>query len=290
MSQKINSMQAHLERKTAEKSAQRKADLDKQKADILRFRTGQVAPAPSLEDAYQPAPVKEHIDLRLFADMQRLKQIQSKQAKIALKAEMLPAYLPYIEGTLTVSPAPQNDVLVTLMVWALDTQDFALALQIADHALLNDMVMPAPYERTLATVFTEELAEGVIGLQTNPQAHIETIEKAIALVKSQDMPDQVRAKIYKAYGYALAADRPSDAKAAYEIALRLDPSCGVKKLIEGLQRVIKAAATASAPDTLDGSQAGDAPASTDPASTVQPVTPDTAADPAAQAAPTVVSQ
>jgi|GEM_PF-80075 len=280
---KMNSMQAHFERKSAEKAARIKSDQQKHLSEMQRIRTGYVAPQPEPEDIQIPAHNAETIELRLFSDMQRLKQIQSRQAKQELKAELLPAYLPWIEGTLTQSPAPQNDVLVHLMVWAIDCAEFSLALTIAKHAILNDMVMPEPYTRTLPTVFAEQLAESVLELQSYPKGLSDTVEQALDLVKRLDMPDEVRAKLFKALGATLSEDRPKDAKGAYEIALRLDSKCGVKKIIEGLDRAIRAGSTGSAPDTQGGTQADESQDPSDPASTAQTVTPPADPDPQAQA-------
>lgn len=168
------------------------------------------------------------IELKFFNDWQSLQGIQSQAKKNELKADFLPYYLPWIEGTLAAGVSGQNDMLVQLMVWALDTHDFDTATNIAEFALLNEMAMPEPFTRDVATVYAEQLASEVTKRVDNPSDHADTLAKAIEVTNGYDMPDTVRAKLYRAYGDALKADKPTEAITAYEKALKIDDSVGCK--------------------------------------------------------------
>lgn len=168
------------------------------------------------------------IELKFFNDWQSLQGIQSQAKKNELKADFLPYYLPWIEGTLAAGISGQNDMLVQLMVWALDTHEFDTATRIAEFALLNDMAMPEPFTRDVATVYAEQLASEVTKKADKPSEHTDILAKAIEVTNDHDMPDPVRAKLYRAYGDALKADKPTDAIAAYEKAIAIYPDVGCK--------------------------------------------------------------
>ena len=52
---------------------------------------------------------------KLQQDQFRLKQVQSTEGKAKLKAELLPEYVPYIEGVLSAGQGAQDDVLVAAL-------------------------------------------------------------------------------------------------------------------------------------------------------------------------------
>ena len=143
----------------------------------------------------------------------------------------MPNYLPWIEGTIAEGVGGQDDMLVKLMVWCLDTHDFKTAIDIAEYALLNDFVMPEPFTRDVATVFVEQLSDELLSIRkdTDTAVYADLIQRAIDSTTSQDMPDQVRAKIYRAFGDSLKDPKPDEAITAYEIAIKLDDKVGCKK-------------------------------------------------------------
>ncbi|KAE9955141.1 terminase, partial [Escherichia coli] len=72
----------------------------------------------------------EQILHRLRLAQARLKVIQSKAAKAELKKTLLPDFSGWIDGTLESDSGRQDEVIVTLMVWAVDCGDLPLALRI----------------------------------------------------------------------------------------------------------------------------------------------------------------
>lgn len=261
-----NPMRDHHQRTLAQKQQQAKAN---QSRPLGGFRLGHASAEKTaiiekiaqhvIND--QPSnlePTGTNFELRMFNDLQRLKSIQSihgEGGRIDIKRELFPQYMPYIDGTLAVPSSVQNDVLMHLMVWALDVAEYAYALRIAEYALLNNLVMPEPYSRDVGNIFAEQLAEGLIDDPAIAQ-HADLIEKAIDLVRGVDLVDQVRAKLYKAQGLSMAAYRPKEALGAYETALRLDPKVGAKQAIDKLKRdLAKGNADPESPrDTPSGSQ------------------------------------
>ena len=75
---------------------------------------------------------------------------------------------------------------------------------------------------------------------TEKHPHGRGEDQAIALTEKQDMFDQVRARLLKAYGMTLAkSGRQTEAVEPLKRALELDERSGVKKLIEQTEREIK---------------------------------------------------
>lgn len=178
---------------------------------------------------------------KLAEDKRRLKDVQSMERKAEVKAQLLPEYLPWITGVLESESGRQDDVLMTVFVWAIDIGNFALALQIGAYAIEHKLTMPDQYKRDVPCVLAEEIADyalkqdepGLVTLQPH-------IAQAIALTAAGDMPDEVRAKLLKANGYALrAANQLAEARDTLTRALQLHDKVGVKKDIERLETAIK---------------------------------------------------
>lgn len=192
-----------------------------------------------------------------------LKSLQSVEAKISRKAEIVGDYEPWVEGVLDAAKADDfrgdhDEIVSQVLVWELDVGNFAKALAIAAHVLRYGLALPERFKRTAATMVAEEIADA--GLKAAGQGeHFElaVLQQADALTADEDMPDEVRAKLKKAIGLELAriaADLPEEGadgaaggrRAAVEAALdmlrralALNSKAGVKKEIERLEREAK---------------------------------------------------
>ncbi|AGP49459.1 hypothetical protein PSYCG_09820 [Psychrobacter sp. G] len=241
---KSNSLREHFIRTNAAKKAKAANNDPRLSAQVLGRRMGTtmvsqstpISDAPSDGDTNPDAG--SNIELKFWNDDQHLSNIQSISHKTELKKEFLPFYVPWIEGTIAEGIGGQDDMLVKLMVWCLDTHDFKTATDIAEYALLNDFVMPEPFTRDVATVFVEQLADELLILKkdTDTAVYADLIQRAIDSTTSQDMPDQVRAKLYRVLGDSLKDAKPEDAIHAYEIAIKLDDKVGCKKDLTQLEK------------------------------------------------------
>jgi hypothetical protein len=177
---------------------------------------------------------------KLAGDKRRLKLIQSLSRKIEAKREMLPDYAPWIQGALSADGGGQDEVLMTVMVWMIDTGDFAAALPIVRYALKHKLILPDQYQRTLACLVVEEMADTAMKGRALDQAiDVAGLLEVASVTAAEDMPDQVKAKLFKAIAYGLSAsDRPA-AAGYFRQALTLHPKCGVIKDLERLEREIK---------------------------------------------------
>ena len=189
---------------------------------------------------------------KLQQDYLRLKQVQSTEGKAELKRQLLPEYIPYVEGVLAEGKGAQDQVLTTLMVWRMDATDFAGALDIADYVITHSLLMPDRFERTTGTIVAEEIAEAALKAQKAGGAFdLDLLLRTEQITREQDMPDQARAKLHLAIGKALSAQvaddaSPSDAleplakaKTHLARAIELHSNCGGKKDLERVERLLK---------------------------------------------------
>ncbi|EHQ6214513.1 terminase, partial [Escherichia coli] len=98
--------------------------------------------------------------LRL-AQMQ-LKGIQSNVARAELKKHLLPDFEGWIEGTLAGDSGRQDEVITTMMVWAIDCRDYPLALRIGEYVIRHGLALPDNFGRDAATVLAEEITDAVL--------------------------------------------------------------------------------------------------------------------------------
>lgn len=210
----------------------------------------------------------EQIMHRLRMDQSALKRVQSDQAKAAMKRQLLPHYEGWIEGTLDGDSGRQDEVIVTLMVWAIDAGDYALAARIGRYVVTHSLLMPDRFNRTAATVLVDEICDPILVQvkaddTTDVTPYLTVLDDVADFTAGSDMPDVVRAKLCKSRAFALRNGTTEEQATALTLlrqALTLDAGAGVKKEIERLARVVKKAAAAAGAggdgDSPDGSDGG----------------------------------
>lgn len=194
---------------------------------------------------------------KLAQDKRRLSDVQSMETRAKIKAELLPEYEPWIQGVLEGNQGVQDDVLMTVMVWHIDAGQLFEALKIAAYAIQHKLKMPDQYKRSTAVVVAEEVADACIkDFAAGSAIPLALLQQTIDITDGQDMPDEVKAKLYKALGFALLDESlvPSElptqlsrmqfALDSLRTALALHDKVGVKKDIEKLERDIKNSADA----------------------------------------------
>ena len=180
--------------------------------------------------------------LKLNEDKRQLKKVRSRERKAEMKRLMLPAYLPWVAGVLESGKGAQDAILMTVMIWRLDAGDVPGALEIARYALLHGLVPTDTYKRnSTAYLLAEEVADAATRAWTAKEAvDVAPLLATLELTKSEDMPDEVRAKLHKITGYVLRdTGRALDAMEHLKRALQLHQGSGVKKDIERLATQLK---------------------------------------------------
>lgn len=195
----------------------------------------------------------------LYGDIKRLKSIMATDKKIELKREILPNYLPWVLGRLDAAAAGQrgvqDDVLVQVMIWSIDTGDYRLGLELAEYARRFSPKLPDRFKRDLANTVTEEIADAALkayraggeDAANFPGGVLGDVEE---LFRDDDMFDVVQGKLQKAIGQAIlqtvdnggdpAVNLPvwKDALGFFKRAQAKDSASGCVKLIEKLERDI----------------------------------------------------
>lgn len=182
---------------------------------------------------------------RLRMDKSRLSQVQSDTTKAELKRALLPDYQGWINGVLAADSGQADEVLTTIMIWSIDAGLISDALRIAGYVLRHRLPMPDHYKRTVATALVDEICDPALAA-FKADASIATLSAELLLQLEQlttdeDMPDQVRAKLYKTLGYTLRLDANelSVARDWLQRAVTLFDGIGVKRDIELLGRALK---------------------------------------------------
>ncbi|MDM1022061.1 phage terminase small subunit [Acinetobacter sp. VNK23] len=195
--------------------------------------------------------------LQLNTDKARLKQIQSTQNKVELKRQLIPTYVPYVQGILETRPGLQDEIISEMLVWAIDIHDFGLALDLAEYVLEKGLKLPDRFDRTEACFITEEITDAFLKiLKTSVDVDITILDRLESLVSNEalppsvrDMPDEVKARLYLALGKAeirlvtgeSEVDVPHaiNAKNYLEQALELDDKCGGKTDLTKMEKLVQ---------------------------------------------------
>lgn len=230
----------------------------------MAARSAATTTAPFSASGIAPAggtardPVTAQINMRFTLDRRRLKEIQSTKGKIEAKREMLPEYQAWIEGWLKsvdeTGVASPDEIVATLMVWRIDTGDYAGALELAEPIIAHKLAMPERYKRAPAALVAEEIAEAALTILGKGEAFdLSILQQTEALTADADMHDEIKAKLLKAIGleFARRADLEADpaekavlqtnARTALAQALHFNARVGVKKDIDKLDRALRAA-------------------------------------------------
>ncbi|MEP8907751.1 terminase endonuclease subunit [Enterobacter roggenkampii] len=188
------------------------------------------------------ATAYEQMLVKLAADNRTLKQIRSNERKADKKRELLPFYLPWVAGVLANGKGAQDDIVMTVMLWRLDADDIAGALDIARYAMAYGLTMPVGgHRRTTPYLLAEEVALSAQRLRDAKQpVELANLLDTLALTERADMPDIVRAKLHKITGYVLRdAEQLPEALAHLKRAIQLESAIGVRKDIEQLERQLR---------------------------------------------------
>lgn len=189
----------------------------------------------------------EQILHRLRMDQASLHRVQSAVAKAGMKREMLPGYQGWIDGTLQGDSGRPDEVITTLMIWAVDCQDYPLALRIGRYVVRHGLAMRDDFKRTAPVMLAEEMCNQVINLATTDTGdlagYIPLLDELADVVAGCDMPDEVAAKIYKSRAYARRNSTDPAVRAEmlefFRQATALNPNAGVKREIQSLTRELK---------------------------------------------------
>lgn len=190
---------------------------------------------------------------QLAAHRRTLKDIQSVERKIEAKKGFLADYDNWVDAVLATDSGAQDMVLTTVLIWSIDTGAYERAIELATYAVRHNLDLPDQYERSLGTALIDEFAQAALSNKLTGEPALQILSAVRELTDPLDAPDQARAKLYKALGYALIGKvnsndvdldkvelpRLQQAQPILERALALFDGVGVKKDIERIDRQLK---------------------------------------------------
>lgn len=218
------------------------------------------APLPELADNDLAAAEYRQLLASLHNDVRTLSAIQSHDARLPKKAEMLTAYQPWVGGALNAdaeAPAFQDDILATAFIWHVDLGQWPEALILADHMIKRGIALPTygNFKRPPAIFLVDRAAE--MAKKAPASVPLEVLQEISTLTAGHDMRDESRAALYRAIGLAqaaaaeafdpLAENAAAGGQAALveaalvslNAAVKLDAKVGVKKDIDKLERTAR---------------------------------------------------
>jgi hypothetical protein len=89
------------------------------------FMRESAAKASAVDSGLENCTAYELMLMKMAEDRRRLKQIQSAEHKAVVKREILPDYVPWVDGVLAAGKGGQDEVLMTVMLWRIDAGDYS---------------------------------------------------------------------------------------------------------------------------------------------------------------------
>ncbi|MDR5610887.1 MULTISPECIES: phage terminase small subunit [unclassified Arsenophonus] len=186
---------------------------------------------------------RQQVQWMFQQDKRQLKRIQSTERKAEYKKAVLPRYAPWVNGVLENGDGHQDDTLMMVMLWRIDAGDIGGALAIAEYALAHRLLMPAGHTRTTGCAIAEEIAAAAkTAYQQKVPLSLSLLAQTVTLTDEEDMPDVVRAELYKWVGFC-QRDNGLIAAALDTLkrALMLFQGVGVKGEIKKLEKALNTA-------------------------------------------------
>lgn len=191
-----------------------------------------------------PANAQKHLKLMegaLAIDLERLSEMNNLASRQQLKRdELLPKYMDYVERYRDSGLNHPNLVLMQVMVWLFDTEQFELGLEVAMFAIEQGQPMPERFKRDIPTFVGDaviEWAENEQKCGRNPEPYLSDM---LPFVDGEwDLTEQIPAKYHKLIGIrALDAKEWAKAITHFERATELHPGAGVGTRLEGARKAL----------------------------------------------------
>ena len=234
------------------------------RAHRQRLKAKQEQQQPEAQTSTNATVYELHL-AQLHDHQRMLKKIKPAAEKAAYKAKHIGEFDGYVQGVLEADSGRQDLVVTTIMVWAIDCGHWDDALQLFEYALNHGLALPEKFKREVIDLVPEEMATVVLEDLTNMTGNeLLVLAKVLDIVNGQNILDQVLSKLHKAIGLLalqIAGDDPElgalqSVREHLQLALKLDPQAGVKKVLERLQSQIKKATPSQPPEDKTDEQEG----------------------------------
>ncbi|OLF56555.1 phage terminase small subunit [Pseudomonas chlororaphis] len=223
------------------------------KRRTLALGTAAVAAAAAAPAAYSPAEAlsspanaRKHLLLQeaaLDQDLEHLSALKNLASKQALKRdELLPKYQDFIQRYIESGLVMPNRVLVQVMVWLFDTEQFVDGLELADFAMAQGQEMPERFKRDIPTFVADAVIEWALAeynAQRSPEPYLSDLLPRVD-GEWKELPEQIPAKYHKLIGIrAQEAEQWETAIQHFERATELYSKVGVDTRLERCRKALK---------------------------------------------------
>lgn len=222
------------------------------KRRMLAAGTAAVVAAASAPVAYSPADAlsspanaRKHLMLQeaaLDVDLDRLSAINGLAGRQALKRdELLPKYQDYVQRYCESGLNFPNRVLVQVMIWLFDTEEFESGMELAHFAIEQGQQMPERFKRDIQTFVADAVIEWAYTEHNAKRSPEPYLSDLLPLVDGEwALTEQIPAKCHKLIGIRAMEDKDwGTAMLHFTRAVELYPSVGVGTRIENCLRALK---------------------------------------------------
>lgn len=222
------------------------------KRRILALGSAAVAAAAGAPVAYSPADAlsspanaRKHLMLQeaaLDQDLERVSAINGMAMRQALKRdELLPKYQDYVQRYCESGLNFQNRVLVQVMIWLFDTEEFEDGMELAHFAIGQGQQMPERFKRDIQTFVADAVCDWAYAEYKAKRSPEPYLSDLLSLVDGEwELTEQIPAKYHKLVGLrAMEAKDWGLALLHFNRATELHPSIGVGVRVENCLRALK---------------------------------------------------
>lgn len=185
--------------------AHKRRTLAQGTAAVIAAAAAPLAYSPA-EALSSPANAKKHLllmEASLDQDLQRLSDIKGLAGRQALKREeLLPKYQDFIQRYMDSGLVMPNRVLVQVMVWLFDTEQFEDGLALADFAIGQGQEMPERFKRRDVQTFVADAvidwAYAEYNAQRSPEPYLTDLLPRVD--GEWELTEQIPSKYHKLIG------------------------------------------------------------------------------------------
>lgn len=185
--------------------AHKRRTLAQGTAAVIAADAAPLAYSPA-EALSSPANAKKHLllmEASLDQDLQRLSDIKGLAGRQALKREeLLPKYQDFIQRYMDSGLVMPNRVLVQVMVWLFDTEQFEDGLALADFAIGQGQEMPERFKRRDVQTFVADAvidwAYAEYNAQRSPEPYLSDLLPRVD--GEWELTEQIPSKYHKLIG------------------------------------------------------------------------------------------
>ena len=200
------------------------------------------SPADALSS---PANARKHLMLQeaaLDQDLERVSAINGMAMRQALKRdELLPKYQDYVQRYCESGLNFPNRVLVQVMIWLFDTEEFEDGMELAHFAIGQGQQMPERFKRDIQTFVADAVCDWAYAEYKAKRSPEPYLSDLLSLVDGEwELTEQIPAKYHKLVGIrAMESKDWGLALLHFNRATELHPSIGVGVRVENCLRALK---------------------------------------------------